>query len=95
VDGHPWCCDSGPNINNASAWLADTFVPATPDRLGRNAERLPAATFDRQFSVDARASAALIAEFARRHAARTARWGRIIGLTSGGTPHPGIFERAL
>src|SRR5688572_13653562 len=71
-------------INNASAWLADTFVPSTPDRLGRNTTRVSADTFDRQFAVDARASAALIAEFARRHAARHATWGRIIGLTSGG-----------
>ena len=41
-------------------------------------------TFDRQFAVDARGWAALIAEFARRHEARHATWGRIIGLTSGG-----------
>src|SRR5262245_3743459 len=73
-------------INNASGWLADTFVPSTPDRLGRNTTRVSADTFDRQFAVDARASAALIAEFAQRHAARQSRWGRIIGLTSGG-PH--------
>ena len=71
-------------INNASAWLADTFSPAMPDRLGRNSVGMSAETFDRQFAVDARASAALIAEFARRHAARQATWGRIIGLTSGG-----------
>ena len=71
-------------INNASGWLADTFVPSTPDRLGRNAARVSAETFDRQFVVDARASAALIAEFASRHAARQSTWGRIIGLTSGG-----------
>ena len=71
-------------INNASAWLADTFEPSSPDRLGRNAARVSADTFDRQFAVDARASAALIAEFARRHVARQATWGRIIGLTSGG-----------
>jgi 3-oxoacyl-[acyl-carrier protein] reductase len=71
-------------INNASAWLADTFVPSTPDRLGRNTTRVSADTFDRQFAVDARASAAVIAEFASRHAARHATWGRIIGLTSGG-----------
>ncbi|HEY5479649.1 MAG TPA: SDR family oxidoreductase, partial [Gaiellaceae bacterium] len=31
-----------------------------------------------------RASALLIAEFARRHAERGARWGRIVSLTSGG-----------
>lgn len=72
-------------INNASSWIADTFVPSTPDRLGRNLTRVTAETFDRQFAVDARASAALIAEFARRHAARQATWGRIIGLTSGGS----------
>jgi 3-oxoacyl-[acyl-carrier protein] reductase len=71
-------------INNASGWLADTFVPATPDRLGRTNSRVSADTFDRQFAVDARAAAALIAEFASRHAARHATWGRIIGLTSGG-----------
>jgi 3-oxoacyl-[acyl-carrier protein] reductase len=71
-------------INNASGWLADTFVPFVPDRLGRNTARVSAETFDRQFAVDARASAALIAEFAGRHAARQATWGRIIGLTSGG-----------
>ena len=34
--------------------------------------------------MDARATATLIAEFARRHADRGADWGRIIGLTSGG-----------
>ena len=68
--------------DNASAWLADTFVPSTPDRLGRNTTRVSVDTFDRQFAVDARGSAALIAEFARRHAARHATWGRIIGLTS-------------
>ncbi len=73
-------------INNASGWLADTFVPSIPDRLGRNTTLVSAETFDRQFSVDARAAAALIAEFARRHAARQSSWGRIISLTSGG-PH--------
>ena len=46
--------------------------------------RKAAETIDRQFAVDARGSALLIAEFARRHAARGATWGRIIALTSGG-----------
>ena len=71
-------------INNASSWLADTFVPSTPDRLGRNSMPVSLDSFDRQFAIDARASAALIAEFAHRHAARQATWGRIIALTSGG-----------
>jgi 3-oxoacyl-[acyl-carrier protein] reductase len=46
--------------------------------------RASAETFERQFSVDARGAAALIAEFARRHTERGAQWGRIVGLTSGG-----------
>jgi 3-oxoacyl-[acyl-carrier protein] reductase len=41
-------------------------------------------TWAQQFAVDAMAPALLIAEFARRHAARGATWGRIVGLTSGG-----------
>ena len=44
---------------------------------------LSARTIDQVFAVDARAAALLIAEFARRHVARRAQWGRIIGLTSG------------
>ncbi|HUH06352.1 MAG TPA: SDR family oxidoreductase [Egibacteraceae bacterium] len=71
-------------INNASSWLADTFTPAAADGLGRALEPVSADTFDRQFAVDAKASALLIAEFSRRHGARRADWGRIIGLTSGG-----------
>jgi 3-oxoacyl-[acyl-carrier protein] reductase len=46
--------------------------------------QVSAETIDSVFSVDARASALLIAEFARRHIARGGAWGRIIGLTSGG-----------
>ena len=71
-------------VNNATGWLADTFAVKPSDRLGRNLVRVSAATFDQQFAVDARAGALLISEFARRHAARQANWGRIIGLTSGG-----------
>jgi 3-oxoacyl-[acyl-carrier protein] reductase len=71
-------------VNNASGWLADTFLPDPQDRFGRNLRPVDAASHDRQFAVDARASALLIAEFARRHIRRGASWGRIIGLTSGG-----------
>ena len=71
-------------VNNASGWLADTFSAKTRDRFGRTLERVSAETFERQFSVDTRGAATLIAEFAHRHAERGAAWGRIIGLTSGG-----------
>jgi len=72
-------------INNATGWLAaDTFSPTTTARFGHQQARVSAATIDRQFAVDARGTALLIAEFALRHAARGATWGRIVGLTSGG-----------
>jgi 3-oxoacyl-[acyl-carrier protein] reductase len=70
-------------VNNASSWLQDTFAPNTDDRFGRTLQPVTAATFDHQFAVDARAAALLIGEFARRHVARNAAWGRIVGLTSG------------
>lgn len=70
-------------VNNASGWLADTFKPAAADRFGRTLQPVTAQTFDRQFAVDARAAALLIAEFARRHVARDGDWGRIVSLTSG------------
>ena len=71
-------------VNNATGWLADTFKPAEADRMGRALQAVSQATWSRQFGVDAMAPALMISEFARRHAARNASWGRIIGLTSGG-----------
>jgi 3-oxoacyl-[acyl-carrier protein] reductase len=70
-------------VNNASGWLADTFKTDGADRFGRTLTPVTAATFDRLFAVDARGAALMIAEFARRHLARGASFGRIISLTSG------------
>jgi 3-oxoacyl-[acyl-carrier protein] reductase len=71
-------------VNNATGWRQDTFKPADRDRMDRPLEPLSAATATQVLEVDARGSALMIAEFARRHAARAADWGRIVGLTSGG-----------
>jgi 3-oxoacyl-[acyl-carrier protein] reductase len=71
-------------VNNATGWLADTFTPSGTDRLGRSLQLVTAATWTQQFAVDAMGAALMISEFARRHVARQADWGRIIGLTSGG-----------
>ena len=74
-------------VNNASGWSADTFDPT--------AAVLPLVTSGsaaRNLGVDARAAALLIAELARRHVARGATWGRVVGLTSGG---PGGFPREV
>src|SRR5262249_6913569 len=71
-------------VNNATGWRQDTFLSTETDRLGRGLEQLTAASATQVLEVDARGSALLIAEFARRHIARDATWGRIVGLTSGG-----------
>jgi 3-oxoacyl-[acyl-carrier protein] reductase len=77
-------------VNNASGWVPDTFREAGPDRWERHLARVSVATIDQVFSVDARAAGLLISEFAGRHIARNATWGRIVGLTSGGrTGFPG------
>jgi 3-oxoacyl-[acyl-carrier protein] reductase len=73
-------------VNNADAWVADSFLPAQVDRLGRGLRPVSAASFDHSFAVNCRAAALLIAEFARRHIVRGADWGRIISLTTGGAP---------
>jgi 3-oxoacyl-[acyl-carrier protein] reductase len=76
-------------VNNASGWQQDTFKPNlsdedAADRIGRLLRPVTAHTIDRNLAIDARAAAQLIAEFALRHVARVADWGRIVGLTSGG-----------
>ncbi|MBB4788226.1 SDR family NAD(P)-dependent oxidoreductase [Streptomyces rapamycinicus] len=71
-------------VNNASGWIQDTFTPDPADRFDRPLRPVTAETWSRQFSVDAMAPALLIGELTRRHRARGADWGRIVGLTSGG-----------
>jgi 3-oxoacyl-[acyl-carrier protein] reductase len=73
-------------VHSANALVQDTFGPARADDVGRDVVPLTAATFDRSFAVGAKATALLIAEFARRHLAREATWGRILGMTTGGSP---------
>jgi 3-oxoacyl-[acyl-carrier protein] reductase len=71
-------------VNNATGWLADTFTPSGTDSMGRSLQPVTSTTWTQQFAVDAMGAALMIGEFARRHVARRADWGRIIGLTSGG-----------
>jgi len=73
-------------VNNASFWHGDTFVPDRAERFGWRLMPVSAETCDRHFAVNSRAPALLIAEFARRHAARGAQWGRIVSLSTGGAP---------
>lgn len=71
-------------VNNATGWLADTFAAQQTDRHGRSLQPVTSASWEQQFRVDAMGAALMISQFALRHIARGADWGRIIGLTSGG-----------
>ena len=71
-------------INNATGGGKDTFKATGTDRFGRSLRLVSAVSASRPLEVDARGSALMIAEFAQRHIARGATWGRIVGLTSGG-----------
>lgn len=74
-------------VNNASLWQGDTFLPAglrERDGLGRPLRPLDLESQDRHFRVNTRAPALLMAEFARRHLERGARWGRIVNVSTAG-----------
>lgn len=73
-------------INNAAHCVGDTFIPADDSRDwgGRRTVFIDASSIDHHFTVNVRATALLIAEFARRYVARGAKWGRIISITTGG-----------
>ena len=73
-------------VSNAAFWHGDTFLPDRAERFGWRLMPVSPDTCDRHFAVNSRAPALLIAEFARRHCARGASWGRIISLTTGGAP---------
>ena len=83
-------------INNAAHGHPDTFVPQRQlDSNSRSAggfltHSITATSHDRHFAVNSRAVALMMAEFARRHIEREARWGRIINVsTDGASGFPG------
>lgn len=77
-------------INNAADYLADTFLPEKTLNDGDRAlweqgplkSTITAESHDREFSVNTRAVALMIAEFARRHIEANRRWGRIINVSA-------------
>jgi 3-oxoacyl-[acyl-carrier protein] reductase len=78
-------------VNNAAHWEGDTFLPPAAELSNKLVELwtdrsagITASSFDRLFAVDTRAPALLMAEFARRHLARGARWGRIVNVSTAG-----------
>jgi len=78
-------------INNAAHSEIDTFIPAGQDLrntlvelFAERRDPISAETVDRSFAVNTRAGALLMAEFARRHVARGATWGRIVNVSTAG-----------
>jgi 3-oxoacyl-[acyl-carrier protein] reductase len=69
-------------VVNHTHWSPDTFDPVLVSGE-KNAPMLAnAEIIDRHFSVNARATALMIREFAEHHITRQANWGRIITLTT-------------
>jgi 3-oxoacyl-[acyl-carrier protein] reductase len=73
-------------VNNAAVAAPDRFVerPGTSDFARRSVLDLTAESHDRHFAVNSRASALLMAEYARRHIAAKRNWGRIINISTEG-----------
>lgn len=74
-------------VNNAAHSERDTFLPkdhAGRDLQGRLIPIITAESHDRHFAVNSRAVALMMAEYAQRHVARGARWGRIISVSTEG-----------
>jgi len=77
-------------VNNATHCRADTFIPHSQikpkDAYSAGIPRLTitAEGHDEHFAVNSRAVALMMAEYARRHVARGANWGRIINISTDG-----------
>lgn len=72
-------------INNAAHSTSDTVAPkptGAEDWAGRSLTVVDAESHDRHFAVNSRAVALTMAEFARRHVERGARWGRIVNIST-------------
>lgn len=79
-------------VNNAAYWEADSFLPGQEEMANKAVElwterpqSFDAGAFDRIFAVNTRAAALLMAEFAQRHVARGADWGRIVNISTAGS----------
>ncbi len=78
-------------VNNAAHWEADTFVLSKETIVNKAVEMWTSApktitpeSIDRSFAVNTRAVALMMAEFAKRHISRGAKWGRIINISTDG-----------
>jgi len=81
-------------INNAAHSTADTFLPDSAlltntrsvEWLTSGVPTLTADSHDAHFAINTRAAALMMTEYARRHIKRGEDWGRIINLSTDGSP---------
>lgn len=77
-------------VNNAAHDRCDTFIPRAelekdPLFLGEYPMRtISVESHDEHFAVNSRAAVLMMEEFARRHMARRADWGRVINISTDG-----------
>ncbi|NTV81435.1 MAG: SDR family oxidoreductase, partial [Candidatus Aminicenantes bacterium] len=69
-------------VNDHAHCEYETFDPALVTGDGFGTRLTDAAGMDRHFAVNARGTALMMAEFAKRHIARGAAWGRIINVST-------------
>jgi 3-oxoacyl-[acyl-carrier protein] reductase len=72
-------------VNNAAYCNPDTFDPETGKKevkTGLITNTITAEKFDKHFTVNAKATALMMEEFAKRYRARGANWGRIINTST-------------
>lgn len=79
-------------VNNAAHWEPSTFIPQTETLANQFSvqwmdNKVPtfnAGIHDRAFAVNARGTALMMTEFAKRNIQRGAKWGRIINISTDG-----------
>ena len=72
-------------VNNAAYCDPDTFDPETESkdsRTGLTSNTITAEKYDKHFAVNAKATALMMEEFAKRHKRRRANWGRIVNIST-------------
>ena len=71
-------------VNNHAYCSLETFDPSSVggSQYDASVELTSAGGIDRHFAVNVRATVLLMAEFARRHVARDANWGRIVNIST-------------
>jgi len=77
-------------VNNAAHGEADTFIPQSQMQGeechigGFPLQTISEESINKHFAVNSRAVALMMAEYARRHIERDAKWGRIINISADG-----------